>query len=148
MTIVFTLCLPRDRASVPVVRHLLHSSMENLGVEDDCLSDIEIAVTEACTNVLQHSTGQEEYEVAVEVNEKMCEIRVTDTGQGFDHEGLAPKAPDTAESGRGIQLMKALVDKVRFLSRPEEGTIVHLEKKLSLTPDSVLRSFVAPAASR
>lgn len=147
MTIVFTLCLPRDRASVPVVRHLLHSSMDKLGVAAECLGDIELAVTEACTNVLQHSTGHEEYEVAVEVNETLCEIRVTDAGEGFDYENVAAEAPGSAESGRGIQLMKALVDRVQFLSRPEEGTIVHLEKDLDLRETSILRSLGAPAAS-
>lgn len=146
MTIVFTLCLPRDRASVPVVRHLLRSSMDKLGVAPACLGDIELAVTEACTNVLQHSTGHEEYEVAVEVNETTCEIRVTDAGQGFDHEEV-PTAAESSESGRGIQLMKALVDKVQFLSRPEAGTIVHLEKELQLRDESILRSLGAPAAT-
>lgn len=147
MTIVFTLCLPRDWASVPVVRHLMHSSMSKLGVEAECLSDIELAVTEACTNVLQHSTGLEDYEVAVEVNDSSCEIRVTDAGQGFDHDGVAPMATESAESGRGIQLMKALVDRVQFVSRPEAGTIVHLQKDLSLTDTSILRSLGAPATS-
>ena len=148
MTIVFTLCLPRDQASVPVVRHLLHSSMEKLGVEDECLSDMELAVTEACTNVLQHATGpDDDYEVAVEVNETMCEISVTDGGAGFDHGALRENASDSAESGRGIQLMKALVDKVQFLSRPQAGTIVHLVKELELRDNSVLRSLGAPAGT-
>jgi serine/threonine-protein kinase RsbW len=145
MVIAFTLCLPRDRASVPVVRHLLDSSLTKLGVEDECLADIELAVTEACTNVLQHSTGHEEYEVSIEINDKMCEIRVTDAGQGFDHAGVAAMAPDSAESGRGIQLMKALVDRVQFMSKPEEGTIVHLEKELVLQDSSILRSLGSPA---
>ena len=144
MTIVFTLCLPRDRASVPVVRHLLRSSMDRLGVQEECLSDIELAVTEACTNVLQHSTGHEEYEVAVEVNDRMAEIRVTDAGEGFDSDGVAPTVEDTAESGRGIQLMKALVDRVQFVSRPAAGTIVRLEKELALTDESILRQLAQP----
>ncbi len=146
MTIVFTLCLPRDRASVPVVRHLLHSSMEKLGVEPECLSDMELAVTEACTNVLLHASGtDEEYEVQVEVNEAMCEIRVTDGGEGFDHEAVATAVSSSSESGRGIQLMKALVDKVHFLSRPQAGTIVHLVKELQLKDNSVLRALGAPS---
>ena len=140
MTIVFTLCLPRDGASVPVVRHLLGSSMDKLGVEPDCLYDMELAVTEACTNVLQHATGTgDEYEVAVELNEATCEITVTDAGQGFDHESVAESVSASDESGRGIPLMKALVDRVQFLSRPQAGTIVHLVKELDLRSNSVLR---------
>ncbi len=119
--------------------------MDRLGVQDECLSDIELAVTEACTNVLQHSTGQEEYEVAVEVNDTRCQIRVIDAGAGFDSEGVATSVDETAESGRGIQLMKALVDRVQFVSRPADGTIVQLEKELALTDGSILRQLAEPA---
>ena len=34
--------------------------------------------------------------------------------------------------------MRALVDEVRFVSKPEAGTIVHLEKALSFNSDSVV----------
>ena len=147
MTIVFTLCLPRDRSSVPVVRHLFKSSMDRLGVESECIDDMELAVTEACTNVLQHAADtKDEYEVSVEVNEKLCEIRVTDTGKGFDHTALA-EAEVTAESGRGIQLMKALVDKVQFVSKPQDGTIVRLVKELALVENSALRVLGTAAQS-
>jgi serine/threonine-protein kinase RsbW len=146
MTIVFTLCLPRDSASVPVVRHLFQSSMDRLGIERECLEDLELAVTEACTNVLKHATGTgEEYEVAVTVDDSTCEIRVTDTGVGFDHAAVARTASPSSESGRGIQLMKGLVDKVQFLSKPQAGTIVHLVKELKLTDHSVLRGLGSPA---
>ena len=71
------------------------------------------------------------------MNETECVIRVVDTGHGFDFAspGLGT-AEITAEQGRGIQLMRALVDRVRFLSKPEEGTIVHLEKVLEFTDRS------------
>ena len=148
MTIVFTLCLPRDSSSVPVVRHLFRSSMERLGVESECVDDMELAVTEACTNVLQHASGtNEEYEVGVEVNEKQCEIRVTDTGQGFDEAAIGPSADVASESGRGIHLMKALVDKVQFRSKPQDGTIVHLIKELQLEENSALRALGAAAGT-
>ena len=142
MTIVFTLCLPRDRSSVPVVRHLFRDSMNRLGVEAECIDDMELAVTEACTNVLLHASDtKDEYEVAVEVNEKLCEIKVMDTGQGFDQESLAGQVDSSAESGRGIQLMNALVDRVQFVSRPQDGTIVHLVKELALAENSALRTL-------
>ena len=146
MNVTFSVRFPAEARSVPAVRGLLRQALAVFRVSQTRVDEIVLAVTEACTNVLQHSTGHEEYEVAVEVNEEMCEIRVTDAGQGFDLAGVAASAPDSAESGRGIQLMKALVDNVRFLSRPEDGTIVHLEKQLSLRDDSILRSF-APATS-
>jgi serine/threonine-protein kinase RsbW len=109
------------------------------------VGDIELALTEACTNVLDHAAGTaDDYEVSVEINETKCEIRVIDSGEGFADMGF-PSAdlPPSAESGRGILLMKALVDNVKFLSRPEQGTVVHLEKMLDLEESSILRRLVS-----
>jgi hypothetical protein len=50
--------------------------------------------------------------------------------------GLA-EADSTAEEGRGIHLMRALVDKVEFTSRPQTGTVVHLEKALRWSDGAV-----------
>lgn len=129
MEITLSLSLPRDARTIAVARHLCRKTLREMGVEDGCVSDIEIALTEACTNVLDHSAGHE-YDVELALTERDCVIRVIDGGFGFDVD--APrKATDTeAESGRGISLMHALVDQVRFESRPEEGTVVHLEKSL------------------
>ncbi|HEX2050481.1 MAG TPA: ATP-binding protein [Actinomycetota bacterium] len=141
MELDFSLCLPRDEVSVPVVRHLCGFALRRLGVDDDCVGDIELAVTEACSNVLRHTAGTtDQYEVHVTIDECVCAISVVDTGAGFDHESLsAADAAPTAEGGRGIHLMRALVDDIRFVSKPESGTIVHLEKTLECDERSLLR---------
>ena len=141
MVISFTLSLPRDEASVPVVRHICRDALDALGVTSTCTSDIELAVTEACTNVLKHARSrQDEYDVTVEVNEVNCAISVVDSGEGFDHTRAGHEAPhESSEDGRGIHLMKALVDSVSFVSKEQDGTVVHLEKTLDLTDGSLLR---------
>lgn len=141
MEISLSLSLPRDEASVPFVRHVCGGALRQLGVVPDCASDVEIAVTEACTNVVKHTSHPtEEYVVTIDVDEATCEIRVTDAGAGFDHAARIAHIPQmSAESGRGISLMHALVDNVTFESRPEDGTIVHLVKRLELAEDSVTR---------
>src|ERR1043165_8793087 len=109
MEIKLTLQLPRDALSVPVVRRVLNSSMRTLGVSETCLTDIEIALTEACTNVLDHAAHGDEYQVVAGVNDSMCVIEVVDTGRGFDADHLGHAEADTsAEAGRGIQLIRAL----------------------------------------
>ena len=140
MEIKFTLQLPRDALSVPVVRRVLNSSMRTLGVDDGCLTDIEIALTEACTNVLDHAAQGDEYEVVAGLDDNRCVIEVVDTGRGFDAERLGHvEADPSAEEGRGIQLIRALVDKVHFRSRAETGMIVHLEKELHFIDGSPLQ---------
>lgn len=140
MVISFSLCLPRDGASVPVVRRLCKSALDDLGVEGSCVSDIELAVTEACTNVLKHAHGTPDlYETTIEINDTHCTIRVIDSGVGFDAADEGHEVILDAEDGRGIHLIRALVDTATFTSRPEAGTIVHLEKNLVLKPASVLK---------
>lgn len=138
MEIAFRLSLPRDEVSVPVVRHISRDALLKLGVQASCVSDIELAVTEACTNVLNHADGTDDiYEVSFEVNEKLAHIRIIDTGRGFEG-GQIELSSDSAESGRGIFLMKALVDDLKFVSEPEKGTVVHLVKKLTIDEGSIL----------
>jgi serine/threonine-protein kinase RsbW len=138
--IKFTLLLPRDALSVPVVRRVLNSSMKTLGVAQTCLDDIELALTEACTNVLDHAAQGDEYQVVAGVDDEVCVIEVVDTGRGFDAEHLGhTEAEPTSEEGRGIQLIRTLVDRVHFRSRPESGMIVHLEKELVFEAGSPLQ---------
>jgi serine/threonine-protein kinase RsbW len=130
-----TLCLPRDTQTVPLVRHVVGAALRELGVTRDTTSDVELAVTEACANVVDHSHVQDEYEVRVAVNQERCEIRVVDTGHGFDFSTLGTDHDLESERGRGLTLMEALVDKIHFDSQPEVGTVVHLVKALEFDPD-------------
>jgi len=140
--ITVRLQLPRDALSVPVVRRLLATSMTTLGVESACIEDIGVALTEACTNVLDHAAGDEEYEVVAGFDDNVCTILVVDAGRGFDaaQVGHAEADPD-AEGGRGIHLMRALVDRVLFRSRPDDGMVVHLEKKLAFQDGAAIRKL-------
>ncbi len=146
MEIKLTLALPRDEVSVPVVRRLLKQSMDVLGVDDEVTADIELALTEACTNVLEHAAEGDEYEVSAGIDGDLCVLEVVDRGGGFDGslQGL-DDAEAGAEGGRGIQLMRALVDRVTFLNRPHRGTVVHLEKKLTWREGSVIQHWTEDA---
>ena len=142
MEIKLTLALPRDELSVPVVRRVLKSSMQTLGVDGDVIGDIELALTEAVTNVLDHAADGEEYEVSAGINGDLCVIEVIDRGAGFDSGALGhDDAHLEAEDGRGIQIMRALVDRVTFDSVDTVGTVVHLEKRLEWNPDAVIKKL-------
>ena len=142
MDITLSLNIPRDASTLPLVRHLIKYSLGEIGVARRCVGDIEVAVTEACANVVEHTAAEDEYSVEVQITDQRCEIRVIDTGHGFDFEVLGRTgAESTAEGGRGIQLMRALVDRIKFVSEPESGTIVHLVKALEFDD---AKPFVSP----
>jgi serine/threonine-protein kinase RsbW len=89
----FCLVFPRETISVPVVRRVLGDTLYKLGVDDDCVADLLLAVTEACTNVLRHSGPGRRYEVVATVGRNRCVLDVVDTGRGFDPASLQAGRP-------------------------------------------------------
>jgi serine/threonine-protein kinase RsbW len=125
------LTLPSDTTTVPLVRHILQYTLTEFGVQAECVGDVLLAVTEACANVVEHADADDdEYRITVAVDERTCEIRVIDTGHGFDQTLAAGYPAADAERGRGLHLMRSLMDSLTFHSEPERGTVVHLTKAL------------------
>src|ERR1700736_4425312 len=102
--------------------------------------DIEIALREALENAVIHGNHEDPRKhVYVSCRceaEEEVSIIVRDEGQGFDSNALPdPTAPGAIESshGRGIYLMRAFMDEVRF---EQGGAVVYMRKKSGNTqPD-------------
>ena len=77
--IKLALFLPRDAASVPVSRQVLDGCLETLGVTPDTRTDIALALSEACSNVVQHAGPGVEYEVLATTRNGRCVIEVVNT---------------------------------------------------------------------
>ena len=122
--------LPRDNQTVPLVRHILRHTLTEFGVTEACVGDVELAITEACANVIEHASGDDDYAVTVKVDEQCCEIRVIDRGHGFDQLVADQYPPGDAERGRGLLIMEALMDSMAFETAAEAGTVVVLRKDL------------------
>ncbi len=84
----FCLVFPREALSVPVMRRVLGDTLNRLGVDDNCVADLLLAVTEACTNVLRHSGPGLRYEVVARVGRNRCVLEILDSGRGFDPASL------------------------------------------------------------
>ncbi|HEV7861093.1 MAG TPA: ATP-binding protein [Acidimicrobiia bacterium] len=140
----YSLRLPRDVVTVPLVRTICRDAMDRLGVTADCQGDVALALTEACANVVQHAGGVNDYEVLVEITADTCHIRVVDQGAGIDlTDSTRTEMILDDDGGRGIVLMRLLVDRIAFESRPEDGTIVHLQKRLELQEGALLTALEA-----
>lgn len=123
--------LPSETGSVPVVRRLAAQALRSFGVAEPDVGDVQVAIGEACANVIRHAIDSDTYEVQVEVAADHCAITVIDQGGGFDATAV-PQAPDPrSEGGRGLALMRALTDKVAFHNQPQAGTVVHMTKRLA-----------------
>ncbi|HJW64266.1 MAG TPA: ATP-binding protein [Actinomycetes bacterium] len=139
MELSLSLTLPRDKQTVPVARHIVRNAMEQVGVEETCVDDVELALSEACTNVLLHSGPGDQFVVRLDLEDRLGVLRIIDLGHGFDSAKV--QATDDlveAERGRGLGVMQAVVDRVDLTSRPEAGTIVTLEKVLTYSDEALL----------
>jgi serine/threonine-protein kinase RsbW len=95
--------------------------------------EIEMALREALANALIHGNGGNAYKrVHVECRCYMdgeVSITVRDEGQGFESSTVPdPTTPENRllAHGRGIYLMKTLMDEVSF---EQNGAIVHMRKR-------------------
>jgi serine/threonine-protein kinase RsbW len=109
---------------------------------DDSEVDIEIALREAILNAVIHGNAEAPakrvYVTCRCTIDGEVSITIRDEGQGFDIDAVSdPTTSDNLLSthGRGIYLVKALMDEVSF---EEGGTVVHMRKKPNAgTPDSI-----------
>lgn len=126
--------LPRESVSVPVVRRLAGQALVAFGVHPDDVGDVQLAITEACGNVIDHAGATDTYDVKVELSSKRCTLTVIDQGGGFDATAVPERPDDDAEAGRGLALMRALVDNLAFRNEPQAGAVVHMVKSLRYDP--------------
>jgi serine/threonine-protein kinase RsbW len=107
--------LPRDARYVGVMREVAGCILVELQAPEDAVDDIQLAVTEACANAVRHAVGTAEYNVRFAVGEDTCEIEIIDVGPGFIPEDAgAEQLDEESESGRGLTLIRALVDDLEF----------------------------------
>ncbi|WP_103503138.1 MULTISPECIES: ATP-binding protein [unclassified Streptomyces] len=159
MSIWWSLQLRREASSVPFARRLLSGAMDTAGVDSDISHELSLALTEACANAVQHGGGPSGvYRVTASIDGDMCRIEVTDSGPGFPSTRLLAEpigdildpAAVTAttrtvehelEHGRGLRLIEALADRVRYENQPGcGGAVISFDKILKWREDSLLHA--------
>ena len=92
--------LPRLAASVTTARHTLESALAGIGVTEQCRDDIALALSEACSNAVEHAQIGHEFLVVLTVGRTRCIVDVVDTGVGMDVG--PPDGPPVSLTARGV----------------------------------------------
>jgi anti-sigma regulatory factor (Ser/Thr protein kinase) len=83
----FSLDLEAARASVPLARHAIRDLCVQAGIGGHRLTDIQIAVTEACTNCVRHAYDATDdsatYTLEARVDAGNLVVVVSDNGKGL-----------------------------------------------------------------
>ena len=92
--------------------------------------NLRVALAEALSNAMLYGNGADrskQVRVELTVTRRAIITRVTDEGPGFDYEGVPdPTTPDRLlkPDGRGIFLMRKLLDEVSFNKRGNSVTLL------------------------
>jgi serine/threonine-protein kinase RsbW len=146
MQVDVTLALPHDAASVPLARHVVAGALLAAGVTPDCVDEVEVAISEACTNVVVHAASAGRYDVRINISDEQVNMDVVDTGVGFSSPPV--EKDEHSEGGRGLTLMTALTDRAVFDSVTGGGGSVHLSKQLRWKDGAPMHDRRAPSYPR
>jgi serine/threonine-protein kinase RsbW len=119
----FELELAAETDNVPLVRHALRGLLEASGVPEERISDIALAVTEACANAVLHAypRARGQFEAAADLSPG-GELVVTVRDYGS---GMAPRV-DSPGLGVGLPLMAAIADALEIDTPEGAGTVVRM----------------------
>lgn len=112
--------IANDSHLLKEVSKSLIAHLKEMGVEEDIIFDIHVGFEEALRNAMIHGNKSDpgkQVSVEAEIKEDAVVISVEDEGDGFDPSGLPdPTLQENLlkESGRGVYLMKHLMDEVRY----------------------------------
>lgn len=132
----YRLKIPSHKENLELIRNFVSNVARKVGFNNEDVNKIELAVDEACTNVIEHAyQHNEEYDIniAIKIDYQKLTIIITDRGKSFNPEDI--ELPDMESylaelrvGGLGIYLMKTLMDKVEYRSKPKGENEVRMIK--------------------
>jgi serine/threonine-protein kinase RsbW len=131
MWLDLTLRLPSESGSVTAARRTVECALEAVDVDAQTRGELALAVSEACSNVVQHAGQVRGYSVSVTTDDDRCVVEVADDGRGIDADRLTDRLPDLAfDRGRGLHIIRAVMNEVHLSSGPAGGSIIRMVKRL------------------
>lgn len=135
----FEIKVPSSTENLAMIRKFVGDIGERAGLEPKDVHKLELAVDEACANVIEHAYGKDNTKrvsIRATFDEDSLEVDVVDTGKAFD-----PALVEEAEldqliaarksGGLGMRLMKALMDEVHYEMIPGQKNELRMVKRLT-----------------
>jgi serine phosphatase RsbU (regulator of sigma subunit)/anti-sigma regulatory factor (Ser/Thr protein kinase) len=127
----------RKTISIPSLpRELAHAEnailpvLENMGYGERAIFAVKLALEEAAINAIKHGNELDDTKkvtIGFAIDENKAVISITDEGEGFDPKDVPDPTSDEflmATSGRGLALIHAYMDEVRFNDKGNEITMI------------------------
>ena len=117
--------LTPDPEALSALRRMLRRWLTEVGADEDAIATLVLAANEAWQNAIEHGHGFQPVPATVRFVLEGDEVVITVRDAGG--RGMPPGDPDR---GRGIELMKALVDDVRLDLGSRRGGVAALRHRI------------------
>lgn len=123
--------------NLSIISDFVTKAMRQLGAKGRSISDVQLAVDEACTNIITHAYSERKdiITIALEMVDEELIVTITDRGKPFEFSSIPP--PDLESDlgerkigGLGIYFIRKLMDEVSYSFDAEEGNKLTMRKHL------------------
>jgi len=137
----FLLEIPGHEGYLTQIRIIVADLARKVGFDDQEIAKIEIAVGEACSNVVQHAYAADtewcwrhrdpQIRLRVRTENDHLVIEINDHGQRFDFASYRPGEMNA--SGYGVAIIRRFMDEVQYSSNDQTGNTLRMVKYLKKT---------------
>jgi serine/threonine-protein kinase RsbW len=133
----FVLICASSPREISKVEPFLQGINQSAGLDDGTLYRLLVACTEAVNNAIlhgNHSDPEKHVRIQCVFTVTKLKVNVTDEGEGFEPENLPNPLEEKnllRENGRGVFLIRSLMDEVKFVKRKKGMTLqmaLHLKR--------------------
>ena len=129
----FALTMPSDLRLLPLARAFLETACLNLGCDQPTSDAILLAVNEALQNVIRHAHRDRPdtpLQLQCHPTPDGLIVSILDQGEPFDLSSVPPLDPSELRiGGRGVFLMRKLMDELENRPRPCGGNLLRMVKR-------------------
>jgi len=130
------LVIPSQYKAIRQACDFVVRAAESAGLGSDAVFHVQLAVDEACTNVVEHAyEGDGRGEIHISWGTECVEgigyftVRIVDRGKCFDPASVPPPTlsanPDELQiGGLGIHFMRKMMDRVEYRFGPEKNELI------------------------
>ena len=120
-----SITIPSDQDYLVAVDEFLEGTLRGFGVDESTIADIAISVTEVVNNGIIHGNKNDPNKaltLTIDRDKNALKFVISDEGEGFDPSCVDDPLKEEnllKEVGRGIFIIRSLMDSVDFENTPE-----------------------------
>ena len=132
-----TVTFPGRYDSLASISNFVEAAAEQAGLDHKATYEVQLAVDEACCNIIDHAYGGEgigDIRCTVKVAKDALTIVLVDRGRPYSPEKVAPPQLNVPISkvkprGVGLYLMRKMMDQVSYETTPEATNVLTMVKR-------------------